>query len=235
MSAMKKTKFVLVVEDEIDLNETISYNLEREGFGCRRVANGEAAIAEARRSAPDLIILDRMLPGRSGDDVVTELRRDPRTATVPVLMLTAKAEESDELVGFALGADDYVTKPFSMKLLLARVAALLRRSEAPESPGDVVTVGPISVDQSRHEVMVDGELITLTTTEFRVLKTLMVASGRVLDREQLINLVLGPMVAVTDRTIDVHIAAVRKKLGAAANWVQTVRGVGYTFREPVLN
>lgn len=232
---MKKTKMILVVDDEVDLSETVSYNLEREGFACRRVANGDAAIAEARRSTPDLIVLDRMLPGRSGDDVVKELRRDPRTAAVPVLMLTAKAEESDELVGFALGADDYVTKPFSMKLLLARVSALLRRSDTPDAPGDIISVGPISVDQSRHEVTVEGELVPLTTTEFRVLKTLMVASGRVLDREQLINLVLGPMVAVTDRTIDVHIAAVRKKLGSAANWVQTVRGVGYTFRTPAFN
>lgn len=232
---MKKTKMILVVEDESDLGETIAYNLEREGYACRKATHGDAALAEVRRSAPDLIVLDRMLPGRSGDEVVSELRRDPRTAGIPVLMLTAKAEESDELVGFALGADDYVTKPFSMKLLLARVSALLRRAEAPEAAGEVITIGPVSVNQSRYEVSVEGEPVALTTTEFRVLKTLMTASGRVLDREQLINLVLGPMVAVTDRTIDVHIAAVRKKLGAAANWIQTVRGVGYTFREPALH
>lgn len=229
---MQKQKSVLIVEDETDLRDLLCFNLRREGYLCRCATDGTTALAEARRSLPDLIILDRMLPGMAGDDVIADLRRESRTAHVPVIMLTAKAEETDELVGFALGADDYVPKPFSMKLLLARIAAVFRRAEMPETSGDILSIGPIVVDQGRHEVTANGSPVSLTTTEFRVLRTLMAAGGRVLDREQLINQVLGPMVAVTDRTIDVHIAAVRKKLGAAASWVQTVRGVGYTFRQP---
>lgn len=229
---MQIQKSVLIVEDETDLRDLLCFNLKREGYLCRCAADGTTALAESRRSLPDLIILDRMLPGMTGDDVIAELRRESRTAHVPVIMLTAKAEETDELVGFALGADDYVPKPFSMKLLLARIAAVFRRAEMPETSGDILSIGPIVVDQGRHEVTANGTSVALTSTEFRVLRTLMAAGGRVLDREQLINQVLGPMVAVTDRTIDVHIAAVRKKLGAAAPWVQTVRGVGYTFRQP---
>ncbi|MCO6436801.1 MAG: response regulator transcription factor [Phycisphaerae bacterium] len=229
---MSRKRSILIVEDELDLADSVGYNLEREGYAFRRASDGETALAEVRRQQPDLIILDRMLPGRSGDEVATELKRDTRTSGIPIIMLTAKAEESDELVGFALGADDYVAKPFSMKLLLARVAAILRRSDAASVDADVISIGPVTVDQGRHQVTVQGDIVSLTTTEFRVLRTLMAASGRVLDREQLINTVLGPTVAVTDRTIDVHIAAVRKKLGSAAEWIQTVRGVGYTFRAP---
>jgi two-component system phosphate regulon response regulator PhoB len=175
-----------------------------------------------------------MLPGVSGDHILQQMKREPRIAGVPVLMLTAKAEESDELVGLTMGADDYVTKPFSMKLLLARVAALFRRSEAvePTSEGDVLETGPIRVDVSRHEVRVDGVPVSLTATEFRLLRALIASGGRVLSRAQLIDSVLGTGVAVTDRTIDVHITAVRRKMGSAAGWIQTIRGFGYTFREP---
>ncbi len=228
MSAKKK---ILLVEDEADLAELVRFNVEREGYDCRSVHNGTEALAEVRRARPDLIILDRMLPGQSGDEVASKLKRDGDCAAIPVIMLTAKAEESDQLVGFALGVDDYLTKPFSMKVLLARIAAVLRRVGLAES-SDTVTIGPVSLDESRHEVRADGTPVTLTTMEFRILKTLMVANGRVLDREQLIDAVLGPTVAITDRTIDVHIAAVRKKLGGAAFWVQTIRGIGYAFREP---
>lgn len=226
-------KGILIVEDEVDLADLLSFNLQREGYVCRRSNDGAAALAELQRFTPDLLILDRMLPGKSGDEIVRDLRRDPRTAAIPVLMLTAKAEEADALVGFALGADDYVTKPFSMKLLLARVAAIFRRSAGREPEPEVLSIGPVRMDGGRREVFVDGSQVTLTATEFGLLRTLMKADGRVMERGQLINAVLGPMVAVTDRTIDVHIAAVRKKLGSAAAWVQTVRGVGYTFRLPV--
>ena len=229
---MSRGKAILVVEDEADLAELLQYNLEGEGYHCRRVGDGDSALAEVRRQPPDLIVLDRMLPGRSGDEVASQLRRDPHSAAVPIIMLTAKAEEADELVGFALGADDYITKPFSMKRLLARVAAMLRRSKIRGGEAEVLSAGPIALDESRHHVTVDGTPISLTVTEFRILKTLMRWSGRVLNREQLIDAVLGPTVAVTDRTIDVHIAAVRKKLIPAAGWIQTVRGVGYTFRPP---
>jgi len=229
---MKAGKTLLVVEDEGDLADVVSYHLEREGYACRRARDGEAALAEVQRTRPDLIVLDRMLPKLSGDEVATRLKRDARTADIPILMLTAKAEDADELVGFALGADDYVRKPFSMKLLLARIAALLRRDRAARE-AEVLTAGPLVLDRGRHEVTVAGRPVVLTATEFRILAVLMSAGGRVLDRGRLIDAVLGQNVAVTDRTIDVHIAAVRKKLGKAAGCVQTVRGVGYTFRVPV--
>lgn len=230
---MSTGKSILVVEDETDLADLLRFNLAKEGYVCRCVHDGVAALAEVRREAPDLMILDRMLPGMSGEQVMEQVRRDPQTTAIPILMLTAKAEESDQLVGFALGANDYVTKPFSMKVLLARVAVAIRRTETSVMQTQPLTMGPITVDPERYQVSVDGAVVVLTTTEFRILKTLMSAGGRVLDRSRLIDAVLGPMVAVTDRTIDVHIASLRKKLGGPATaWVQTVRGVGYTFREP---
>jgi two-component system phosphate regulon response regulator PhoB len=226
MSLMGSKQFILIVEDETDLAELIQYNLEREGYRCRCVADGEDALAEIRRTRPDLVILDRMLPKLSGDDVLSKLRRGAKTADLPVMMLTAKAEESDELVGFALGADDYVAKPFSMKLLLARVDAVLRRSAA-RGATDVLTIGPITIDRSRRALTVDGDAVRLTTTEFGILWELVAARGRVLSRDQLIDAVLGAGVVVTDRTIDVHVAALRKKLGDASALIETVRGVGY--------
>jgi two-component system phosphate regulon response regulator PhoB len=229
---MTTTKTILIAEDESDLSELLSYNLQKEGYVCRCVSDGAAAIEDVRRQPPDLIVLDRMLPKKSGDEVASALQREARTATIPIIMLTAKAEESDQLVGFALGATDYITKPFSMKVLVARVAAMFRRCETAAPASMRLTGGPIELDVDRFEVCVNAERIPLTTTEFRILKTLMAANGRVLDRARLIDTVLGSAVAVTDRTIDVHIAALRKKLGVGAVWVQTVRGVGYTFRSP---
>lgn len=225
-------KTILIVEDESDLADLLSFHLEREGYTCRRVSDGEAALAELGRRAPDLIILDRMLPRVSGEEVAARARSDPRTAAIPILMLTAKSEEADELVGFALGADDYVRKPFSMKLLVARVTAQLRRSQLDSQPRELLSIGPVSLDRGRHEAVVDGEPVSLTATEFRVLAALMSARGRVLDRERLLDAVVGAGVAVTQRTIDVHVAALRKKLGSAAGWLHTVRGVGYAFRAP---
>jgi len=229
---MATGKSILIVEDETDLADLLRFNLTKEGYLCRCASDGNAALSEVRREPPDLMILDRMLPGMSGEQVMEQVRRNPQTAGIPILLLTAKAEESDQLVGFALGASDYVTKPFSMKVLLARVAAALRGGGSPAAGFQVLTAGPVALDSERYQVSVGGAAVTLTMTEFRILKALMTAGGRVLDRSRLIDIVLGPMVAVTDRTIDVHIAALRKKLGTAAAWVQTVRGVGYTFREP---
>jgi two-component system phosphate regulon response regulator PhoB len=223
---------ILVVEDENDLADLICFNLQGEGYRCRHAGDGDQALREVDRERPDLIVLDRMLPRKPGEEVAAELKRKPQTSSIPIIMLTAKADESDELVGFALGADDYITKPFSMKLLIARVAAILRRSEAADDDARILTTGPISLDPDRHEVTVDGKSVNLTATEFRLVRTLMVANGRVLDRSRLIDAVLGTGVAVTDRTIDVHVAALRKKLDDAANWIQTIRGVGYTFRAP---
>ena len=229
---MTENKSILIVEDEHDLAEVLMYHLQREGYQCRRAADGQAALAEVQRAVPDLIVLDRMLPKLSGDEVAARVRRDARSARVPIIMLTAKAEDTDELIGFALGADDYVRKPFSVKLLLARVAAMLRREQTTTDPRDVLSGGIVTLNRARHEVVVDGESVSLTATEFRILAALMSAGGRVLDRGQLIDAVLGPNVAVTDRTMDVHIAALRKKLGQAAAYIQTIRGVGYSFRVP---
>ncbi len=230
---MSAQQTILVVEDETDLAELIRYNLQREGFDVRLAGDGRAALAEATTHPPGLILLDRMLPGMSGDEVISQLRHDSRTATIPIIMLTAKAEESDELVGFALGADDYITKPFSMKLLLARIQAMFRRLETVGPEKEILTAGPFKLDLTRYELTVDGQPVPLTATELRLLKALMAANGRVLSRGHLIDMVMGTDVAVTDRTIDVHVTALRKKLGAAAGWIQTVRGIGYTFRESV--
>jgi two-component system phosphate regulon response regulator PhoB len=223
---------ILVVEDEADLAEMIRFNLEREGYQVRCALDGELALAEARRNMPDLILLDRMLPRLSGDEVVGQLKRDPATRAIPIIMVTAKAHESDELVGLALGADDYIAKPFSMKLLLARVQAMLRRGEALGRDAEVLSAGRIRLNAARHELLVSDRPVAITATEFRILKALIAANGRVLSRAQLIDATLGPHAAVTDRTIDVHITSLRKKLGSAADWLQTIRGVGYTFREP---
>lgn len=228
-------KSILVVEDEADLATVLTYQLEKEGYVTRKQLDGQAAVADATRDPPDLIILDRMLPRLSGDEVAKRLKTDPRTAHVPIIMLTAKTEETDELVGFALGADDYIHKPVTMRLLLARIQAILRRKEDADQPAEVLIAGPITADRGRHQATVSGTPIGLTATEFRVLAALMSARGRVLDRDQLIDQVLGSGVAVTNRTIDVHVAALRRKLGTAAGWIQTVRGVGYTLREPLEN
>lgn len=232
VTAMPTGKHILVVEDESDLAELLRFNIEREGFSCRSTGDGRGALQQIQASPPDLIVLDRMLPNTSGDEVLAQIRRDPRTARIPVILLTAKVEETDELVGFGLGADDYVSKPFSMKVLIARINAMLRRADAPTASREVFVCGPIRLDRGRHEVTVSDKSLTVTSTEFRILEALLAAGGRVLSRAQLIDAAMGHSVAVTDRTIDVHITALRKKLDAASSWIQTVRGVGYTLREP---
>jgi len=186
---------------------------------------------------PDLILLDLMLPGMNGTEVARRLKADSRTAMIPIIMLTAKSEETDVVVGLTLGADDYVTKPFSMKILLARLNTVLRRSEAASNAtpvgGEGVTLktGPLAIDSSKHEVTVDGEPVKLTLTEFKLLSALVSARGRVLTRHQLMDKAMGTDIFVTDRAIDVHVTAIRKKLGSA-NWlVRTVRGVGYSVQE----
>lgn len=223
---------VLVVDDEVDLADLICANLQKEGYACRKQYDGAAGLAEVQKSQPDLIILDRMMPKLTGDEVLRRLRREGRTSTIPVIMLTAKAEETDELVGLALGADDYVRKPFSMKLLMARVSAVLRRREVAETGSEVFSSGPVTIDRGRHETSVDGTPISLTAMEFRILAALMAARGRVMERDRVLDEVVGSGVGVTNRTIDVHIAALRRKLGTAAGWIHTIRGVGYAFREP---
>jgi DNA-binding response OmpR family regulator len=230
-------KTILVVDDEKDLVDLIAYNLQRNGYQALVAGTGTDALDIAGRELPDLIILDLMLPGIDGTEVARRLRADARTAGIPIIMLTAKGEETDIVVGLTLGADDYVTKPFSMKVLLARLSTVLRRAEqsagagANPSEGAVLRAGPLTIDTSKHDVLVNGESIRLTLTEFRLLTALVQARGRVLTRDQLMDKAMGTDVFVTDRAIDVHITAIRKKLGAA-NWlIHTVRGVGYRLQE----
>jgi two-component system phosphate regulon response regulator PhoB len=220
---------VIIVEDEQDMAELVAMRLQRENYQVDIALDGRSGLEKIRSQMPDLVILDLMLPRMSGTDVAGQLRSDPKTANIPIIMLTAKSEESDIVLGLHVGADDYVTKPFSMSVLIARVAALLRRSDRQEDPGesDVLQAGPIELDRERHRVEVDGKPIQLTLTEFRLLSAILGARGRVLTRNQLIDQALGIDAVVTDRTIDVHMAALRRKLGSARTLLRTVRGIGY--------
>ncbi len=222
---------ILIVEDEPDLANMLLFNLEREGFQCQIAASGDEAIGTIDEQHPELVILDRMLPGLSGDEVLMHIKRRPETAGIPVIMVTAKGMEEDQIDGLSLGADDYITKPFSMKVLLARIEALSRRVDK-KAEDSVLQLGPVQLDSDFHKVMVEGAMIELTATEFRLLQALMSSSGRVLDRQRLMQRVCGVGAVVSDRTIDVHVTALRKKLGPASAWLQTVRGVGYAFRVP---
>lgn len=227
---MSTRKLVLVVDDERDITELLAYNLKRAGYDVATAASGRQALAAVETRIPDLIVLDVMLPELSGIEVAGRLRANPRVAHVPIVMLTAKTEEVDQVVGLTVGADDYVTKPFSMKVLLARVEAVLRRTQrvAPTSADErIITMGAVACNPETHETTVDGSPIKLTLTEFRLLTSLIQANGRVLSRATLMSKAMGPGVTVTERTIDVHVTAIRKKLGASANLIKTVRGVGY--------
>jgi two-component system, OmpR family, alkaline phosphatase synthesis response regulator PhoP len=222
---------ILVIDDEKDLIELVRYNLEKEGFLVRAARDGESGLSAANKELPDLIVVDLMLPGVDGLDVCRSLRSDKRTAHIPIIMLTAKSAESDRILGLELGADDYVTKPFSPRELVARVKAILRRTSAPQTPSEVIRRGSLVIDLARRAICCAGEAIALTATEFRLLQFFANHPGRVFSRAELIDGVLGRDVAVEDRTIDVHITALRKKLGACGEWIETVRGFGYRFRE----
>ena len=221
-------KRIILVEDERDMADLVAGRLRKEGHKVDVAADGTAGWEAIRCDPPDLAILDIMLPGISGMEIARRMREDPRTAAVPILMLTAKSEESDIVVGLKFGADDYVTKPFSMSVLVARIDALLRRSSAASRPtGGAIKVGPLLIDQDRHTVEVDGQALSLTLTEFKLLTALAAAKGRVLTRNQLMDQAMGLDAVVTDRTIDVHMTALRRKLGKARGCLRTVRGVGY--------
>jgi two-component system phosphate regulon response regulator PhoB len=221
---------ILVVDDENDLVELLMYNLAKAGYAPRSARNGRQALEQVAQKIPDLIVLDIMLPELTGTEITSRLRTNPATAHIPIVMLTAKGEEVDQIVGLTVGADDYITKPFSMKVLLARVDAVLRRT-SPAARGDVPTIalrmGPIEIDPDTHQVTVDAQPIKLTLTEFRLLAALVQANGKVLNRAILMAKAMGPGVTVTERTIDVHVTSIRKKLGEHANIIKTVRGVGY--------
>jgi two-component system phosphate regulon response regulator PhoB len=229
---------VLVVDDEPDLVDVISINLKRNGFDVLAAGDGNTALDLTRRHRPDLVLLDLMLPGLDGTEVARRLRGEPATAGIPIVMLTAKSEETDVVVGLTLGADDYVTKPFSPKVLVARIRAVLRRhgkgSASPNStppPAEVLRAGPLTMDLDKHEVAVSGQAVKLTLTEFKLLRALVEARGRVMSRDRLMDKAMGADVFVTDRAIDVHVTAIRKKLGEASWIVHTVRGVGYRLQD----
>lgn len=218
---------ILVVEDERDLADLLVYNLQRGGYLATCVSGGRAALETVAKNLPDLILLDVMIPELSGTEVAARLRAEPATASIPLIMLTAKGEETDQVVGLKIGADDYITKPFSMKVLLARIEALLRRSGRLAGERGMLRLGAIEVNTDTHQATLDGQLLKLTLTEFRILAALLQASGRVLSRNALMSRAMGPGVTVTERTIDVHVTSIRKKLLHLANVIKTVRGVGY--------
>ncbi len=228
---MTRKQRILVIDDERDLVELIRLNLQRNGYEVLYAHDGKVGLEIARKHLPDLIILDLMMPGLTGQEVATRLKGDSQTAAIPLLMLTARSEETDIIVGLSLGADDYVSKPFSMKVLLARVAAVLRRKSSVEQAQPILNTGPMVIDQARHEITIKGKPINLTPTEFKLLTALANARGRVLSRDQLTDRVMGNGVFVTDRAIDVHVTAVRRKLGEFQWMVHTVRGVGYRLLE----
>ncbi|MDD4890127.1 MAG: response regulator transcription factor [Phycisphaerae bacterium] len=223
---------VLVVDDEENIQELVRYNLAKNGYQVSCVGSGEDALKAARLKMPDLILLDLMLPRIDGLQVCRELKGDAKTRTIPVVMLTAKGEEADIVAGLELGADDYVTKPFSPRVLLARVRAVLRR-KAGEQPdeAEVVVGGPITVHPGRHEVLVAGQPVEMTHTEFRILHLLVRQPGWVFTRVQIVEGAQGPDVIVTDRSVDVHMVSLRRKLGQAGDLIETVRGVGYRFKD----
>lgn len=229
---MLKNRRILVVEDERDLAGLVAMSLERAGFEPHLAHDGRAGLALAGQIMPDLILLDVMLPELSGIEVAQRLRVDPATAGIPIIMLTAKAAEADVVVGLSSGADDYVTKPFSLGVLLARIETVLRRANPDGTRSIVLNAGPIEVRSDIHRVLVGGEEVKLTLTEFRVLACLLESRGTVLTRKELMRRAIGPGVRVTPRTIDVHVTALRRKLGEAGGMIETVRGVGYRIEEP---
>lgn len=225
---------ILVVEDEQDLAELIAFHLRQGGHTVVTAAEGQTALAEVRRQRPDLIVLDVMLPDLSGIEVCRRVRREPLTSRVPVIMVTAKGEEVDRVVGFEVGADDYVVKPFSPRELMLRVGAILRRSHPGEDQGrEVLVFGELVIDVPAHRVMVSGEEISLTALEFKLLLDLAMRRGRVQSRDALLERVWGYAAGVETRTVDTHVKRLREKLGEASQYIETVRGVGYRLRSPV--
>lgn len=223
---------ILVVDDEEDILELVRYNLAREGYTIRLATSGEQALRMIRQEMPDVVLLDLMLPSIDGLEVCKRIKTDPETADLPVVMLTAKGAEADVVAGLELGASDYITKPFSPRVLTARVRAVLRRNttEAPTAD-EIITIHDIIIHPGRHEVTVAGKPLDLTHTEFKVLQYLARRPGWVFTRYQIVDAVHGVDHAVTERSVDVQIVGLRKKLGDAGEYIETVRGVGYRFKE----
>ncbi|MDC0067203.1 response regulator [Gammaproteobacteria bacterium] len=228
---MNRNKIV-VIEDEPDILEIVSYNLKREGYSVVGVDRGDAALNIIRNESPNLIILDLMLPGMDGLSICQQMKSDPILRDIPIIIVSAKGEESDIVIGLELGADDYLAKPFSPRELLARVKVVLRRGPvADEQSKQRIVIQGLVIDVARHEVKISGEIKDLTATEFKILHQLASQPGRAFTREQLLNRVVGHGVVVVDRNIDVHIRAVRRKLGDYSSLIQTIRGVGYRLAD----
>ena len=223
---------ILVVEDEDDIRELLRYNLAKEGYQVTGSASGEEALKAVKATRPDLMVLDLMLPGMDGLEVCRSLKQDPLTRNLPIVMLTAKGEEADIVAGLELGADDYITKPFSVRVLLARLRAVLRRrSTPPPSENAPLTIHELVIHPGRHEVLVQGHPVDLTATEFRLLNLLARRPGWVFTRSQIVNEIHGDDYSVTERAVDVQMVSLRKKLGPCGKYLETVRGIGYRFKD----
>jgi two-component system phosphate regulon response regulator PhoB len=228
---MAVMKSVLIIEDEKDIVDLVEYHLKQSGFSVISALEGPSGLEKARKEHPNLIILDLMLPELDGKDICRALKSNPLTQSIPILMLTAKAEETDRLIGFELGADDYVTKPFSPKELVLRVKAILRRKEIDQKGEKIIRFGDLLIDIDRHQVSIKKDLIRLTSTEFKLLVELASKRGRVQTREHLLDRVWGYTYEGYARTVDTHVRRLREKLGPLGNSIETIRGVGYRFRE----
>ncbi len=220
---------IYIVEDEPDIRETLKYNFSNEGFKVSTAPDGEEALSNIKKVLPDVLILDLMLPGISGLDVCKSIRADDDIRNMSIIMLTAKGEEIDRVIGFELGADDYVTKPFSVRELILRVKVLLKKQRESLVENKLVTFGPIRIDLDAHELKINDKEIVLTALEFKLLQHLVKRKGRVQTREQLLGDVWGYSAEVTTRTVDTHIKRLREKLGNTSDYIQTIRGVGYRF------
>ena len=223
------TQKIYIVEDEPDIRETLKYNFSNEGFKVSTAPDGEEALSNIKKILPDVLILDLMLPGVSGLDVCKSIRADDDIRDMSIIMLTAKGEEIDRVIGFELGADDYVTKPFSVRELILRVKVLLKKQRESLVENKLVTFGPIRIDLDAHELKINDKEIVLTALEFKLLQHLVKRKGRVQTREQLLGDVWGYSAEVTTRTVDTHIKRLREKLGNTSEYIQTIRGVGYRF------
>ncbi len=225
-------KVILIVDDEQDLVATLEFNLQREGYTVASAFNGTDALARAEQDPkPDLILLDLMLPDLMGTEVCRRLRSNPATKDTPIIMLTARGEEIDRVVGFEVGADDYVTKPFSVREVVLRVSAILRRTDPPEDAAREISFGVLRIDRGGHRVWVENEEVQLTALEFRLLDTFVARKGRVQSRDVLLSDVWGIAAVSTTRTVDTHVKRLREKLGVAGQYIETTRGVGYRFRD----
>ncbi len=225
------TKSILIVEDEKDIVDLVAYHLKQAGFSVISALDGPSGLERAKKEHPGLVILDLMLPGMDGKDICRALKSNPLTQSIPIIMLTAKAEEVDRIVGFELGADDYVTKPFSPRELVLRVNAILRRNEAPPEGEKMIQIDDLLIDIDRHQVSIKKNSLHLTSTEFKLLTELVSNRGRVQTRERLLDKVWGYTYEGYARTVDTHIRRLREKLGKTGDLIETLRGVGYRFRE----